>query len=74
MMRVLIDLTDEQIADLAKLCDSAQLSRAAVVRQAVSAYLVEHKQENQQEAFGLWQTHPTLVDGLSYQNTLRDEW
>lgn len=71
-MRTIIDLTDEQLAALAKLGDKHDLSRAALIRAAVDDYLSKNAAEGWQEAFGLWRERG--VDGLAYQQALRDEW
>ena len=71
-MRTIVDLTDAQIKVLAQLGDKRNVSRAALIRAAVDEYLERHAAQTWQEAFGLWAERK--VDGLSYQQTLRDEW
>ena len=72
MSRILIDLNDEQVKDLTALAEREQRPRAAVVREAIGAYLVQRQQAPQRNVFGLWQRRG--VDGLSYQQELRSEW
>ena len=71
-MRTIIDLTDEQIEALARLSDKRDLSRAALIRAAVDDYLTKHADKSWEEAFGLWRERG--LDGLAYQQALRDEW
>ena len=71
-MRTIVDLTDEQVEALARLGEQQDLSRAALVRAAVDDYLAKHTGEGWQQAFGLWRERG--VDGLDYQQALRDEW
>lgn len=70
-MRTLVDIPEQQIADLAALCESKGLSRAEIIRQAVAAYIARNKPRSD-EAFGLWGERK--VDGLAYQKKLRSEW
>lgn len=71
-MRTIIDLPDEQVEALRKIGERSSLSRAELIRRAVSDYLREHKVESTDEAFGLWQKEPK--DALTYQRLLREEW
>ncbi len=70
-MRTLIDIPDRQIKDLAAICKTEKVSRAEIIRQAISAYL-EKKRPSTVETFGLWKQHK--VDGLTYQEQARSEW
>jgi metal-responsive CopG/Arc/MetJ family transcriptional regulator len=70
-MRTLIDIPDRQIKDLTVICDAERISRAEVVRRAISDYL-EKKKPGAAEAFGLWKDRK--VDGLTYQEQVRSEW
>lgn len=70
-MRVLIDLPPDQIDDLALLCKTEKISRAELVRRAVSRYLAENKPDTS-NAFGLWREK--RVDGLVWQEQVRSEW
>ena len=71
-MRTIVDLTDAQIEALAKLGEAQNLSRAALVRKAIDEFVKNHSTEGAEEAFGLWRERG--IDGLSYQQALRDEW
>lgn len=70
-MRVLVDLGADQIDDLAHLCKSEKISRAELIRRAISQYLADKKPEPV-NAFGLWRDK--AVDGLVWQEQVRAEW
>ncbi|GAO36084.1 hypothetical protein SCT_1483 [Sulfuricella sp. T08] len=70
-MRTLVDIPDRQIKDLTAICEAEKVSRAEVVRRAISDYL-EKKKPGVAEAFGLWKGRK--VDGLTYQEQARSEW
>lgn len=71
-MRTIVELPEQQIEALKALSDKEGLSRAELVRRAVAAYLRLHQNENNESAFGLWQKRN--IDGLHYQQQLRQEW
>ncbi len=71
-MRTLVDIPDQQMGQLAKICKNENLSRAAVVREAIAVYIVEHQSRKPIDAFGLWGKKKT--DGLKYQRKIRSEW
>lgn len=75
MARVLIDLSDAQLQALATLVQTEQRSRAAIVRDAIDAYLdrhIHHAVGGSSGVFGLWKDR--AVDGLEYQEAIRAEW
>lgn len=72
MSRILIDLPDAQIEELAVLVETERRPRAAVIRDAIEAYIANHKQARGDEVFGLWKNKK--IDGLEYQQELRSEW
>jgi metal-responsive CopG/Arc/MetJ family transcriptional regulator len=72
MSRILVDLPDAQIEELAVLVEAEQRPRAAVIRDAIEAYIAQHKRELGVDVFGLWKNKS--VDGLAYQQELRSEW
>jgi Ribbon-helix-helix protein, copG family len=72
-MRTLVDIPDEQIDDLAVICETKKVSRAEVIRQAISVYIGTNKLV-QVDAFGLWKAKQTSMDGLAYQEQARAEW
>jgi hypothetical protein len=72
-MRTLVDIPDEQIEDLAVICEAKKVSRAEVIRQAISFYIGRNKLASV-DAFGLWKANPNGLDGLVYQEQARSEW
>ena len=71
-MRALIDIEEEQIGMLDKLARRQKRSRASLIRQALREYLDARATESAEDAFGLWSRQ--AVDGLEYQERLRNEW
>lgn len=72
MSRILVDLPDSRINDLTLIVAAERRSRAAIIRDAIEAYIARRKSELGAEVFGLWKERP--VDGLTYQQELRAEW
>jgi metal-responsive CopG/Arc/MetJ family transcriptional regulator len=72
MSRILVDLPDAQVEELAVIVEAEQRPRAAVIRDAIQAYIAQHKPARGAEVFGLWKDKK--VDGLEYQQELRSEW
>ena len=71
-MRTIIELPDDQLEALEKLCSTDRISRAEAIRRAIAAHLRQHQAVDRKRAFGLWRArHP---DGLKYQETRRREW
>ena len=52
--------------------EQQQQSRAALIREAVAEYLVRHRRQDAEAAFGLW--NGSAGDGLAYQEKVREEW
>ena len=73
MKRTLLGLTDHDLQALDALSGIKRVSRAELIRQAVSQYLEKFKSEPPSDAaFGLWAYKNE--DGLAYQQRVRDEW
>jgi metal-responsive CopG/Arc/MetJ family transcriptional regulator len=70
-MRTLIDIPENQLAELALICANRQQSRAEVVRQAIGAYIAQQTRPEAAQAFGSWGAGE---DGVAYQQRLRSEW
>jgi metal-responsive CopG/Arc/MetJ family transcriptional regulator len=73
-MRTLVDIPDDQIAELTQLAEREKVSRAALVRRAIAALLASKRQSSEEAiaaAFGLWSDMEE--DGLAYQERLRSE-
>lgn len=71
-MQTLVELPDEQIEPLEALAEQMQLSRAELIRRAVSDYLQRYQSVDADAAFGLWRERQE--DGLAYQERLRSDW
>jgi metal-responsive CopG/Arc/MetJ family transcriptional regulator len=73
-MRTLIDIPEQQIADLSILCQEQGVSRAELIRRAINSYLIKYKPK-EANSFGLWKKeNEHIEDGLDYQQKLRNEW
>jgi metal-responsive CopG/Arc/MetJ family transcriptional regulator len=71
IMRALVDIPDSQLDELSDLCATKKQSRAAIIREAIAAYLLANKPAPEQ-TFGLWANQ--AVDGMAYQEQARAEW
>ena len=72
MTRILADLPDDDIEWLDRLAEERGKSRAAILREAVSAFRAQDKDWLEQ-GVGLWARHGFAEDGLAFQNRLRGE-
>lgn len=74
MARILVDLPDDQLAELSMILSRQPRPRAAVIREAVAEYIANHRisADAAVKVFGLWQQRE--VDGLAYQEEMRSEW
>jgi metal-responsive CopG/Arc/MetJ family transcriptional regulator len=70
-MRTLVDLPETELEQLNALSRERRVSRAELIRRAVSGYL-EQNRTGLEETFGLWKKK--AVDGVKYQERLRGEW
>jgi metal-responsive CopG/Arc/MetJ family transcriptional regulator len=71
-MRTLVDLGDTQIEALDELSKKDKRSRASLIRQAIDEYLGKQRDKQAGDAFGLWGKRK--MDGLAYQEKVRNEW
>ena len=71
-MRTIIDLPDEQLDALARLCEEQNISRAEAVRRAVSQMIKETSGKQTDVGFGIWRHRKT--DSRKYVEKLRSEW
>ncbi len=71
-MRTIVELPEQQIEALKILSEREGLSRAELMRRAISVYLRTHLNKNDESAFGLWRQQNEK--GLEYQQKLRKEW
>ena len=72
LMRTIVDIPEDRVKALAKICKRLSISRAEAVRQAIDSYIASCRSDPSDEAFGIWQKKN--VDGVRYQQKLRREW
>jgi metal-responsive CopG/Arc/MetJ family transcriptional regulator len=72
-MRILIDLPDDTLAQLAAVSRRRKASRASIIREAVRRYVATEAATTpaQDDTFGAWGPGE---DGLAFQRRLRAEW
>ncbi|XVN42272.1 MAG: CopG family transcriptional regulator [Candidatus Rickettsia vulgarisii] len=73
-MRTIVDIPDTQVKILNQLSKRKNISRAEIIRQALSSYITDHNQikKNYKMAFGIWKSKK--LDSVLYQQKLRNEW
>lgn len=77
-MRTIVDLTDEQVAGLQRVCQAEKISRAAAIRKAVNALLANsaESEDARQAAItasaGVWKARGIETD--AYLAEIRSEW
>lgn len=74
MPRILADLPDDDIKWLDRIAAEQGKSRAAVLREAVAAYLAETPKDWLEAGFGLWARHGISIDPHEYDRQRRAEW
>ena len=74
MARFLVDIPEEDLARLDALAKADGKSRAAVLREAVAAFIAAESKLGFEKYFGLWERHGSTVDGLAYEEQMRGEW
>ena len=71
-MRTIIDISDHMLTQL-DLVREKKCSRAAIIRQAIDAFLDRNTQTSDlNQSLGLCKNK--ISDGLPYQENLRKEW
>ena len=73
-MRTIIDIPDVQVKVLNQLSKKKKVSRAEIVRQALTNYITEYTstKKSYKESFGIWKDKK--LDSIEYQRQLRNEW
>lgn len=77
MTRILADLPDEDIERLDRIARQQGKSRAAVLREAVSAYNAQPADDDMSwidQGFGLWVRHGVAYDPQDHDRQRRAEW
>jgi len=77
-MRTIVDIPDEQLQQLQRLCERDGISRAEAVRRSVALYVAEEQKKRKRfedalnAVFGLWKDMD--IDAVEYQRKIRAEW
>lgn len=73
-MRTLVDIPDDQIAQLDILAERENKSRAAEIREAVQEYL-ERKSSNDwiRRGAGYWKGRDDIGEAVDYQRSMRED-
>jgi len=71
-MRTIVDLPDEQLRALARLCEKLEISRAEAVRRAVDRLIKESKSDQKDVGFGIWKHKK--IESRKFVERLRKEW
>lgn len=74
MTRILADLPDDDIRWLDRMASEQGKSRAAVLREAVSAYRAEGSQDWIDRGFGAWKARAETEDSVDWQRRERAAW
>ncbi len=72
VMRTIVEIPEEQLAELAEICRREGISRAEAIRRAVGIYTRRQVGEGSRNAFGIWKKR--AVDGLDFEDRVRSEW
>jgi predicted transcriptional regulator len=73
-MRTLVDSPDDQLAELTQLAEREKVSRAALVRRAISDLLKSRRAPSADAIDAAFGIRPDMEDGLAIQERLRSEW
>ena len=73
-MRTIVDIPDIQVKALNQLSKKKRVSKAEIIRQALTNYLTQYLEirKSFKDSFGLWKDKN--IDGIEYQKKLRNEW
>jgi metal-responsive CopG/Arc/MetJ family transcriptional regulator len=71
-MRTIVDLPQEQLSALARLCEQQNISRAEAVRRAVGLLIKETAEAKPDVGFGIWKHKK--ADSRKIVEKLRSEW
>ena len=72
-MRILADLPEADIRWLDARAAELGRSRAALLREAVSAYR-QAERDWLEQGFGLWTRYGHGIDGAAYEGAVRGQW
>ena len=71
-MRTLVDIPDGDLKKLQSLSKTRKVSRAQLVRCAISEYVKREQGDSLNQLAGIWADRN--IDGLEYQMAMREEW
>ena len=72
-MRTIIEIPKEVVDELDKIGTNENRSRASLIRDAIDGYLeTKADRKDNTTGFGIWKHRK--VDGLAFQQELRNEW
>ena len=72
-MRTLVDIPDDDIAWLDRRASEQGKSRAAVLREAVSAYRADSSRDWIERGAGYWKDRKDIGDAVEYQRAMRQD-
>jgi hypothetical protein len=73
-MRTLVDIPEDDIKWLDRRAAEQGKSRAALVREAVTALRSASSRNGLDQAFGLWKGRTDIGDAVEWQRRIRAEW
>lgn len=73
-MRTLVDIPEQDVSWLDERARKEGKSRAALVREAVSAYRADAKKSGLERGFGLWKDRTDIGDAVEWQRRERAGW
>ncbi len=71
-MRIILEIPNEKVKELDRLCKAQKISRAELVRRAIDKYLLDTQLVRREASFGIWKRKK--IDSLKYEASLRNEW
>ncbi|HEX8232676.1 MAG TPA: CopG family transcriptional regulator [Caulobacteraceae bacterium] len=71
-MRTLVDIPADQMAALTELSRQEKVSRAAIIREAVTKLIQDRRRDVLEETFGAFKG--MCEDSVEFQRRLRDDW
>jgi len=73
-MRTLVDIPEDQLAELTEIAEREKVSRASLIREAVADLLNARRKSDRDPIAAAFGIRPDLEDGLAIQERLRSEW
>ena len=73
LMKILIDVPQEQAVHLTLLAGQSGKPRAALIREALIEYQAKHRRDMTQY-YGLWAGNPEAKTTEAYLTAIRSEW